>query len=80
MLSVLAAAPNVTLRNVYNALCNKSPSYLMFHVVLHVYMTSSENFETERTEQVFRVLMDASEMCLYIREERGPVVANLWIQ
>lgn len=49
----------------------------MFHVVLHVYMTTSKNFETEGTQQVFCVFMDTSEMCLHIWEERGPVVAHL---
>lgn len=65
---------------------NKKPllgnavTYLMFHVVLHVYVTTSKNFETEGAEQVFCVFMDTSEMRLHIREERGPVIADLWNQ
>lgn len=42
----------------------------MFHVVLHVHMTTSKNFKTEGTEQFFSVFMDRPEMCLHIREER----------
>lgn len=43
-------------------------------------MTSSKNFETEGTQQVFCVFVDAPEMCLQIREEGRPVIANLWKQ
>lgn len=53
------------------------PFSLMFHVVLHVYMTTPKDFETEGTEQVFCVFMDTSEMCLHFREERRPEVADL---
>lgn len=50
----------------------------MFHVMLHVNVTTSKNFETEGTEQVFGVLVDISEMSLHIGEERGAVIADLW--
>lgn len=49
----------------------------MFHVVLHVHMTASKNFETEGTEQFFRVFMDRPEMCLHIRKKRWSVIADL---
>lgn len=52
----------------------------MFHVMLHVHMTTSKNFEAEGTEQVFCVFMDIPEMRLHIWEERGPVIADLWNQ
>lgn len=52
----------------------------MFHVVLHVHVTTSEDFETEGTEQVFGVVMDSSEMCLHVWEEGWPVIANLSTQ
>lgn len=38
----------------------------MFHVMLHVHVTTSKNFKTKGTEQVFCVFMDSPEMCLYI--------------
>lgn len=41
----------------------------MFHIVLHVHMTTSKDFETEWTEEVFRVFVGTSEMFLHIREE-----------
>lgn len=50
----------------------------MLHVVLHVYVARPENFETEWTEQLFRVLVDTSEVCLQVGEEGRPVVAHLW--
>lgn len=50
----------------------------MFHVVLHVHMTTSKNFKTEGTEQFFSVFMDCTEMCLHIREKRWSVIADLW--
>lgn len=52
----------------------------MFHVVLHIYVTTSEDFQTEWAEEIFRVLMDTSEMCLHFREEWGPEIAHLWKQ
>ena len=57
---------------------NMSSTYLMLHVVLHVHVTASQNFETEGTQQVFCVFMGNSEMCLHIWEERGPEIADLW--
>lgn len=38
----------------------------MFHVMLHVHVTTPINFEAEGTEQVFGVFMDASEMTLHV--------------
>lgn len=52
----------------------------MFHVMLHENVTGPENFETEGTEEVLCVFMDAPEMCLQVGKERGPVIANLWNQ
>lgn len=52
-------------------------TYLMFHVMLHVNVTTSKNFETEGTEQVFGVLVDIAEMSLHIWEERRAVIADL---
>lgn len=49
----------------------------MFHVVLHIHMTTSKNFKTEGTEQLFSVFMDCPEMCLHIREKRRSVIADL---
>ena len=49
----------------------------MFHVMLHVRMTASKNFETEGTEEIFRVVMSYLEMCLDFHEKRGPEIAHL---
>lgn len=57
---------------------NISSTYLVLHVVLHVHVTTSQNFETEGTEQVFCIFMGNSKMCLHIWEERGPEIADLW--
>lgn len=47
--------------------------------MLHVHVATSQNFETEGTEQLFCVFMDGPEVSLYVWEEGGPVIADLWI-
>lgn len=47
--------------------------------MLHIHVTTSQNFETEGTQQLFCVFMDGPEVSLYVREEGGPVIADLWI-
>lgn len=51
---------------------------LVFHVMLHVHVTTFENLQAKWTQQLFRVLMDSPEVSLYIWEEGGSVIADLW--
>lgn len=53
-------------------------THLVFHVMLHIHVTTFQNFQTERTQQLFRVFMDGPKVSLYIWEEGGPVIADLW--
>lgn len=50
---------------------------MMSHVVLHVHMATAKDFQAKGTKQVFSVFMNCAEMVIHIREEGGPVVANL---
>ena len=54
-----------------------SAPYLMFHVMLHVWLSTSEHFEAERAQEVFRVVVSYFEMSLHFHEEWGPEIANL---
>lgn len=51
--------------------------HLVFHVMLHVHVSTAQDFKAERAEEVFSVFMDGAEMVLNIGEERRPVVADL---
>lgn len=55
----------------------KAASYLMFHEMMHVTLTISQNSETKRAQQVFCVYMGTSEMCLHVREKGRSVIAHL---
>lgn len=52
-------------------------THLMSHVVLHVHMATTKDFQAKGTKQVFSVFMNCAEMIIHIREEGGPVVTNL---
>ena len=41
----------------------------MFHVVLHVHVATAQDFKAERTEEIFSVFMDGTEMGLHVGEE-----------
>lgn len=51
---------------------------LVFHVMLHVHVTTFKNLQAEGTQQLFRVLMDSPKVRLNIWEEGGSVIADLW--
>lgn len=53
-------------------------THLVFHVMLHIHVTTFQNLQAEGTQQLFWVFMDCPEVSLHIWEEGGSVIADLW--